>query len=159
MAFIGIARALPHSYASILDKDKAGPPAVSASEEMQPAMQTVRVGRVDEFDDPGRKVIAVSDTEIGVFRLDGAFYAWVNECPHQGGPVCQGRLFRRVLEVLDEDQSSHGRTWDDETLHIVCPWHGFEYDVRTGKHPGMPDIALTPVPVQVQNGEVHILVD
>ena len=122
-------------------------------------MQTVRVGRVDEFEDPGRKVVAVGETEIGVFCLDGEFYAWVNDCPHQGGPVCQGRFFTKVLEVLEADQSSHGRTYEEGTLHIVCPWHGFEYDVRTGKHPGAPDIALTPVTVQVQDGEVHILVD
>jgi len=126
---------------------------------MPSAMQTVRVGRADEFTDPGRKVIAVGDTEIGVFHLGGAFYAWVNDCPHQGGPVCQGRLFTKVLEVLGEDRSSHGRTYEDGTLHIVCPWHGFEYDVRTGRHPGSPDIALTPVSVQVQDGEVHILVE
>jgi len=74
--------------------------------------------------------------EIGVSRLDGKFFAWIHDCPHQGGPVYQDRFFRPVEEIMDEAKASHGRTYADDGLLIACPWHGFEYDVRTGLHPG-----------------------
>lgn len=120
-------------------------------------MRTVRVGRVEEFEDRGRKVISVDDTEVGVFRLGDEFFAWENVCAHQGGPVCQGRVINLVIEPVADDNTVHGRAYDDERVNIVCPWHGYEYDIRTGRHPGNPDIALTPVEVQVQNDEVFLL--
>lgn len=49
------------------------------------------VGKVAEFGDRGRKVVAQGDLEIGVFCIGGTFYAYENNCVHQGGPVCQGR--------------------------------------------------------------------
>ncbi|MBT4354915.1 MAG: hypothetical protein HOD13_10165, partial [Rhodospirillaceae bacterium] len=77
---------------------------------------------------------------------------------HQGGPVCQGRLYPRVLENLDENKKSHGRLYDENDLNIVCPWHGLEFDVRTGKHPGNEGIALDPLPVQIDGGEIYVVV-
>ena len=54
---------------------------------------------------------------------------------------------------MDEAKASHGRTYADDGLLIACPWHGFEYDVRTGLHPGAADIALTAVAVQIHSGQ------
>ena len=120
-------------------------------------METVRVGSVEEFAPlPARKVVEIGGEEIGVFRLDDGFYAWRNACPHQGGPVCQGRIYNRVLEALDAGRRSLGRRYDEERVHIVCPWHGLEYDIRTGRHPGNDGMALEAVAVQVQNGEVYV---
>ena len=122
-------------------------------------METYRVGRVDEFDDPGKKVIVAGDDEYGVFCVEGEFFAWRNECPHQGGPVCQGRIFKRVVEVMHADKTAHGRDYaDDGRLNIVCPWHGMEFDIRTGHFTGTPGMALDRTEVQVQDGEVFILV-
>jgi nitrite reductase/ring-hydroxylating ferredoxin subunit len=42
--------------------------------------------------------------------------------------------------------------------HIVCPWHGYEFDLATGCHPGDPSMRLTPVPVAVRNGQIYISV-
>lgn len=120
-------------------------------------MQTVRVGAVEEFEDRGKRVVTVGEEEIGVFRLGDDFYAWRNTCPHQGGPVCQGRLYALVRENIDDNKQSHGRLYDDEKLNIVCPWHGLEFDIRTGKHPGTSELALEPATVQVDAGEVYVL--
>jgi nitrite reductase (NADH) small subunit len=117
-------------------------------------MAGVSVGRVEDFPPEGRKVVSIGDTVVGVFHLHGEFYAWHSECPHQGGPVCQGRLFRRVTEPVAADGTVHGRSYDEEAVNIVCPWHGYEYDVRTGRHPGNPKIRLRPVHVKVEGGEV-----
>ena len=120
-------------------------------------MQTIRIGAVAEFEDRSKRVVSADGREIGVFRLGDAFYAWYNDCPHQGGPVCQGRLYSRVRENLDDRMQSHGRVYDDDHLHIVCPWHGLEFDIRTGRHPGSGALALQPAAVQIDAGEIYVL--
>lgn len=119
-------------------------------------MPNVHLGTVEELEQARKKVFAVGDREIGVFFLAGQFYAWHNECPHQGGPVCQGRMFRLVEEVVDDEKNSDGRRYHDDAVNIVCPWHGAEYDIRTGRHPGNPTLALTPAKVYVRDGKVYV---
>ena len=121
-------------------------------------MQTYRIGAVSEFKEGTKKVFNLGENEVGVFRLGGQFYAWYNICPHQGGPVCIGRLYPRVHENLDENKKSHGRLYDENHFNIVCPWHGLEFDVRTGKHPGNDEIALDALPIQIDGGEIYVIV-
>lgn len=109
-----------------------------------------------EVPEGGRYVIDVAGATIGVFRLNGALYAYENVCPHQGGPVCQGRVVPRVTEVLDADKRSQGLDFDSGDLHIVCPWHGFEYSVATGAHPGKPQIRLRAFPVEEKEGTIYV---
>ena len=116
------------------------------------------IGPVEDFADGERRVVRVGEVEVGIFRLDGAFHAWRNECPHQGGPVCQGRLFHRVVDNIDEHKKVHGRKYDEDHLNIVCPWHGAEFDIRTGHHTGTDALRLTPVETQVRGGEVWVRV-
>lgn len=119
-------------------------------------MANVYVGAEDEFEDRGRKVIEHGDIEIGVFFLDGEFYAYENKCVHQGGPICQGRILNRVVEVLADDKTSQGLTWDEEDVHIVCPWHGYEFNIKTGIHPGNKNARLRRFHVTVEKGEVYV---
>ena len=56
-------------------------------------MQPFYVGSIDDFKDKEKKVVIVENIEVGIFRLDDDFFAWKNICPHQGGPVCQGRMY------------------------------------------------------------------
>lgn len=122
-------------------------------------MDVVLVGAEEEFAEGSKRVVLAAGKEVGVFRLDGQFYAWLNTCPHQGGPVCQGRIFKRVLEVVDADYKTQGRTWSDTDLHIVCPWHGAEYNIRTGRHVGNDGHSLTAVDVSVEGGNVFLRID
>jgi len=103
----------------------------------------------------GRVVVDVDGTEVGIFRLDGQLFAWENRCAHAGGPVCQGVLMNRVVERLDDEKRSLGDDFSDE-LHIVCPWHGYEYDVRTGEHPADSRLRLRRVDVEEQEGEILV---
>jgi nitrite reductase/ring-hydroxylating ferredoxin subunit len=109
----------------------------------------------DEVLEGGRVVVDVEGIEIGIFRLDGKLYAWENRCVHVGGPVCQGTLMNRVVERLDEEKRSLGDDFGEE-LHIVCPWHGYEYDVRTGEHPANPRLRLRPIEVEERGGEILV---
>jgi nitrite reductase (NADH) small subunit len=121
-------------------------------------MREVIIGSVSEFSDPGRKIIGFEGFEVGVFKLDGEFFAYLNQCPHMGGPACQGKMIAKVEEIIAGDRTSKGMAFSKTKLHVVCPWHGFEFDIRTGVHPGNPRARLRKIDVAVSDGEVMISV-
>ncbi len=116
----------------------------------------VLVGAAADFADPGRRLLDAEGVEIAVFRLDGAFYAYENVCPHLGGPACQGKILPLTLEAIDDERGSSGRVFSKERTNVVCPWHGMEFDIRTGEHPTSRRIRLRRVAVRVEGGQVYI---
>ncbi|WP_408007979.1 Rieske (2Fe-2S) protein [Pseudalkalibacillus sp. A8] len=70
---------------------------------------------------------------IGIIRDHNYVYAYENNCPHFGGPVCLGGVFGKINLELDETKMALRETVSDEDLRLVCPWHAFEYDLRTGE--------------------------
>ena len=63
-----------------------------------------------------------------------------------------------IEEVIADDRTSKGMTFSKSKLHVVCPWHGFEFDIRTGIHPGNPKARLRRIKVAVTGGDVVITV-
>lgn len=112
----------------------------------------------NELADGERKLISINGVEIGVFRVNGELYGWRNECPHAGGPVCQGVTIKGVEERLDKNLCSRGIHYIDESLHVVCPWHGFEFDLCTGRHAGTNKVRLKSHAVRVRNGDIYVTV-
>ena len=123
---------------------------------MPATSQRVYVGASERVPEGGRLVVDVGDTTIGIFRFQGQLYAYLNTCAHQGGPVCQGKIIPRVTEVIDPGGESRGFAFDESSLHIVCPWHGFEYDIKTGVHPGRPSARLIRVAVDETSEGVYV---
>jgi nitrite reductase/ring-hydroxylating ferredoxin subunit len=121
-------------------------------------MADVVIGRAADFPNSGRQVVALEGTEIGVFCIDGRFTAWENVCPHLGGPVCQGKIIPRVREIIADDQSSLGLAFSTEHTNVACPWHGYEFDVQTGRHQGNPHLRLRPVRIEVVDGDLVVTV-
>jgi nitrite reductase (NADH) small subunit len=121
-------------------------------------MPDINIGAITEFSDPGRKIIGFDRFEVAVFKLDGEFFAYLNQCPHMGGPACQGRMLAKVEEVIAEDKTSKGMAFSKTRMHVVCPWHGFEFDIRTGQHPGNPRARLRKMDVRVSDGDVLLTV-
>ena len=119
-------------------------------------MKVFRVGEVSDFKNREKKIVIIDDQEVGIFRINDNFFAWKNQCPHQGGPVCQGRLFPLVRENLDSEMKSHGRIYDEKKLNIVCPWHGLEFDIETGEHPGNPKLKLDPITIEVNSDILYV---
>lgn len=78
----------------------------------------------------------VAGREIALFHLEGGFYAMENTCLHAGGPLAEGRI---------------------EGTRVVCPWHGWEFDVTTGRTPLNHVVGLTCFPVRLRGGKVEIL--
>ncbi|MCL6592984.1 MAG: Rieske (2Fe-2S) protein [Alicyclobacillus sp.] len=79
--------------------------------------------------------VSLGNIEVGVIRNNGQLFAYENRCPHQGGPVCLGDVFHKVLLQLREDGSVIRETVSDTEFRLVCPWHGIEYDLATGVCP------------------------
>jgi nitrite reductase/ring-hydroxylating ferredoxin subunit len=113
------------------------------------------VARSEELQDGGRKVVEVGGTELGVFRVGEDLYAYSNYCAHRGGPVCQGMMTRRVVTVLDDDKRYVGDDYSDR-VNVVCPWHGYEYDLRTGAHPAIDTVRLQSYQVWERDGDILV---
>ena len=118
-------------------------------------MSEVLVGTLDSIADGDHRIYRVGALEVGIFRQGEKVFAWENRCPHAGGPVCQGKIYRKVEEVLDADRRSLGLRFGS-TPQIVCPWHGFEFDVATGRHPGDSRYRLKPVDASVRDGNIYV---
>jgi nitrite reductase/ring-hydroxylating ferredoxin subunit len=86
------------------------------------------VAAVDEIPKGGRKLVNAGGRAIVVFNLGGEFFAITNRCPHKGGSLCEGRLTGLVQssEPGEYEVSRRGEI-------LRCPWHGWEFDIRTGK--------------------------
>lgn len=115
------------------------------------------VAAKSEFSEGGRKVVSCDGTEIGVFMIDGELVAWHNECPHRNGPVCQGRLYKRVLEPVDANGETRMLAFDENVTNIVCSWHGYEYNVKTGKNQGSDLFRLKSAKVEETDGNVYVV--
>ena len=86
------------------------------------------VGRVAEIPPGGRKIVELEGRSIGVFNVRGTFYALRNACPHQAGPLCRGTI-TGLLTATDQWTLTLAR----EGEIIRCPWHGWEFDLATGR--------------------------
>jgi nitrite reductase (NADH) small subunit len=115
-----------------------------------------RLGRPDEIPEGGRRLFRIGGEVVGVFRVRGRLVAYANRCPHQGGPVCQGEVLGRLEEIVDRDRSVVGERLSAEVLHLVCPWHGWEYELETGRCWGDPRFRLRAYPVEEREDGVYV---
>jgi len=118
----------------------------------------ISIGKIADFEDGVRRMVQAGDIEIGVIRHGDEFYAYENRCLHQGGPVCEGRIMGKVEAVLDENRRMLGERFSSETQHLICPWHGYEYDLRTGECAADPTLKLRRFEVVDEQGELYVRV-
>ncbi|MBC7724236.1 MAG: Rieske 2Fe-2S domain-containing protein [Burkholderiaceae bacterium] len=86
------------------------------------------VGRVDEFPESGRMIVDIRGREVGIFRIRNRFYAVLNRCPHLGGPLVKGQLVNAVTSTGPGNMEL-----DTSKDLIACPWHNWEFDIKTGQ--------------------------
>ena len=89
---------------------------------------------------PGRMLyVDVDGLPIALANVDGTVYAFGDSCRHEGGPLSSG--------VLRDDV-------------VTCPWHGWAYNVRTGKAVVPPiGIRVPTYPVIVEGDRVAVVID
>jgi nitrite reductase/ring-hydroxylating ferredoxin subunit len=86
------------------------------------------VASAGEIPSGGRKIVEVGGVSVGIFNLGGEFFALRNRCPHQGGPLCEGKVWG-ILESTAPGQIQYSRPGE----MLACSWHGWEFDIRTGQ--------------------------
>jgi nitrite reductase (NADH) small subunit len=120
-------------------------------------MTEIPVAKLADVPDGDYRVYALDAVEVGIFRQGDKVIAYENVCPHAGGPVCQGKIFHQVEEIITPDKKSAGLRFGTQR-NIVCPWHGYEFNLETGRHPGDASVRLTRVPVTVRDGQIYVSV-
>ena len=86
------------------------------------------VARVSELPPGERRIVEVEGRSIGIFNVHGEFYALRNTCPHQGAPLCLGDVKGTALPSPPGEYR-----WEREGEILRCPWHGWEFDLKTGR--------------------------
>jgi nitrite reductase (NADH) small subunit len=87
---------------------------------------------------PGTGIVAeVGDQSIAVFNVDGTFYAIENTCVHRGGPLGEGELEGDI---------------------VTCPWHAWQYNVKTGVSVNNPSASVKTYQVKVEGPDIKVLI-
>lgn len=108
------------------------------------------VATADELSDGQRKIVKVDGREIGIFNIGGDLYGLRNICPHRTGPLCLGRL--RPLVVWEDTEMSYDR----ENEILKCPWHQYEFDIKTGICIVDPEMKVRSYRVEQEEDEVVV---
>jgi nitrite reductase/ring-hydroxylating ferredoxin subunit len=96
------------------------------------------IARADEIPPGTGKQLVLGPYVIALFNVDGTFYAIDGVCLHRGGPVGEGDLDGAV---------------------VTCPWHGFQYDVRTGRMVTDPEVGLERYEIEVVDGVICVALE
>lgn len=119
-------------------------------------MSELFVCKSAELSEGARKIVPNGTAQIGVLRVGGVLHAFLNVCPHQGGPVCEGLVVHKVEEVIGDDKTYHGMRFNTDELHIVCPWHGWEFNIATGRCAGDGKHGLKRFHVIERDGGIYV---
>jgi nitrite reductase (NADH) small subunit len=111
------------------------------------------VGHIGDFPERAVKVVTVGKSEIGIVHWQGQFFALRNICPHEGAGLCHGTVRPHI------SAAGVGQLQADESAPVVtCPWHGWEFDARTGRSLfGDPTCRVRTYPVRTEGG--HVIVE
>ncbi|HEX6984282.1 MAG TPA: Rieske 2Fe-2S domain-containing protein [Planctomycetaceae bacterium] len=98
-------------------------------------MSLHRVAAVEDLPPGSGREVTAGDRVVALFRVGDEFYAMDGICPHAGGPLGKGYV---------------------SGTRVTCPWHGWQFDVTTGRHCLTPNIVHETFPVVVEGGEVYV---
>jgi len=86
------------------------------------------VGTVSEIEPGSKKIVDAGGKSVGVYNVGGQFYAIRNLCPHQSAGLCEGITTSFVTS--DYPGEYH---FEREGEIVRCPWHFWEFDIKTGE--------------------------
>src|SRR5438046_7210488 len=112
------------------------------------------VARRDELKPGERKIVTIRGVRIGLFRVGDDYHALRSVCPHQYGPVCEGKVGPAVIADASTDWQPV-LAYDGEV--VTCPWHGLEFRITTGQCLAYPDVSLRRYRVRVDGEAVKII--
>jgi len=112
------------------------------------------IDRVENMPFGDRRIVTIDGRSIGVLNVGGRFYALRNTCPHHGAPLCEG-----VVKGTMADTPAHEYSYVRHNEFIVCPWHGYEFTLATGRSIVEPEkTRVRTYEVAVEDGDVVLYV-
>jgi nitrite reductase/ring-hydroxylating ferredoxin subunit len=110
------------------------------------------VCKADELAPGERLVVDLGGRSVGVSNVGGSFYALHNRCPHRArGPLCLG-----PITGLSGRPRTSVYSYGEEGRVLRCAWHGWEFEIETGRAVADPKLRAKSFPVTLADGEVVI---
>jgi 3-phenylpropionate/trans-cinnamate dioxygenase ferredoxin subunit len=121
------------------------------------ATAIAREARLPLAEAPGegeRRLVQLGGRSVGVFRLDGDYFALADRCPHRGAPLCSsGEVVNAVEGVGDAARVTR------EGALVRCPWHKWDFEIATGRCPADARLRVRRYPVRVDGEELVVSLD
>ncbi len=95
----------------------------------------IRIASIHDVPEGTGKEFVAGSRIVALFNLNGQLHAIDGICAHAGGPVAKGSIKGCI---------------------VTCPWHGWQYDVTTGKHCLNDRISQEAFPVTVEGEDVYV---
>jgi len=95
----------------------------------------VKVAARSDIPDGSGKLVEAGGKQIALFNSGGQFYAIDNACKHRGGPLAEGEVYG---------------------TSVICPWHGWEYDITSGANLDDPSVKLGCYAVKTEGDDILV---
>ena len=115
--------------------------------------QAYVVAKAADVPEGAHLIVEVRGRSLGIFNVGGRYYALPNACFHQNGPLCEGAVSGTVTAGAETNWQ---RAWGREGEIIVCPWHAWEFDCRSGAHDFNPNLRLQTFPVELRDDGIYV---
>jgi nitrite reductase (NADH) small subunit len=98
-------------------------------------IEFVKVARASDVEEGKGLIVWAGPLKVALFRCEGTIYAIRNQCPHMGGDLGEGLLTGEVVR---------------------CPWHGWKFNIKTGKMPEAELVSVRSFEVKVEGEDVYV---
>lgn len=111
------------------------------------------VAKVEDFAEGEHIIVDVKGFSIGIYRVGENFHAIYNRCPHEGAELCKGQVCGTNMPsgVYEYEFGREGEI-------VRCPWHGWEFDIKTGKSLFDDKVRTRSYKVEVVDGKIGIMI-
>jgi nitrite reductase (NADH) small subunit len=118
------------------------------------------LGPVSEFSVErgfSRALFEIDGVEVGVFRAGDGLRAYRSVCPHQGGPVCEGDVGPKIEAEYGSPLEPARERFVDDRPTLRCPWHGWEFDLATGRSIADARLGLREYELVEEDGVLYLV--
>lgn len=124
-------------------------------------MTAIVVGKIGEIPVGGRKIIVPfrGRAGIGIFNVNGSFYALRNICPHRLGPLCTGEIGGQSRASAPPSSANASISHERAGEILRCPWHAWPFDIASGQCLVDPTIRVKTYPVFIKGDNLMIAVE
>ena len=121
-------------------------------------MTLSKIAEVSEFEDTDRVLATIDGTEVGVIKTEEGYHAVRNVCPHQYGPVAEGKVQQKIVAEVPPVGERVDESYDEDRWVIRCPCHAWAFDISTGENIADPNNApgVQVYDTEIKDGSVYV---